>query len=484
MNIITICDLVLTLLWRFLAIILNYIYRSTLLHLNEEKYPIMNFLLKKTGFVAAIALMTALAPVTKSAAQTYNDDYVDYNDGYSASYQDFYDGLSPYGQWIQDPQYGYVWLPNVGPDFRPYYSGGHWVMTQYGNTWVSDYPWGWAPFHYGRWTYDSYYGWLWIPGTQWGPAWVNWRSSNDYYGWAPLGPGISISLSFGWACPTDWWVFIPNRYIYNPRFQGYYRGPRYNQTIINNTTIIHNTYINNSSHTTYITGPRANEIQHVTNQRVNVYNINNGARPGATTIQNNTVNIYRPSIRKGNTAQVAPREIVKPQQAIGRPQAISVNNGRPEGREAVLNQRPVQNVRPQQQIPSGTRIPASQAPQNTNINRQPPQNVRPQQQEQPQQPMQQPQRANWNNQPAQQSRPQQQQIPQQQPQPRPQPVQQPQRANWNNQPAQQPRPQQQPQPRPQPMPQPQRMEQPRPQPMPQPQHMEQARPAPMARPSR
>src|SRR5204863_8604644 len=83
----------------------------------------------------------------------------------SVTYQTFYDDLSPYGEWIDNPEYGYVWSPDMGPDFRPYSSGGHWVWSdEYDWMWVSDYDWGWATFHYGRWFYDPYYGWLWLPG--------------------------------------------------------------------------------------------------------------------------------------------------------------------------------------------------------------------------------------------------------------------------------------------------------------------------------
>src|SRR5690606_29836750 len=84
--------------------------------------------------------------------------------GVSISFQTFYNELSPYGNWISDPDYGYVWAPNVGNDFRPYYTNGRWAMTDYGNMWVSNYNWGWAPFHYGRWTHNPFYGWIWIPG--------------------------------------------------------------------------------------------------------------------------------------------------------------------------------------------------------------------------------------------------------------------------------------------------------------------------------
>jgi hypothetical protein len=76
----------------------------------------------------------------------------------SVSFQLFYDDLSPYGYWVDNPNYGYVWVPNVSPGFSPYGTNGHWVFTDYGWTWVSDYAWGWAPFHYGRWYSDPMYG--------------------------------------------------------------------------------------------------------------------------------------------------------------------------------------------------------------------------------------------------------------------------------------------------------------------------------------
>src|ERR1700694_2271192 len=59
------------------------------------------------------------------------------------SYQTFYDDLSPYGQWIDYPGYGYVWMPNVGYGFKPYATNGHWVYSEAGWVWASDYNWGW-----------------------------------------------------------------------------------------------------------------------------------------------------------------------------------------------------------------------------------------------------------------------------------------------------------------------------------------------------
>lgn len=231
--------------------------------------------------------------------------------GIQVSFQTFYDALSPHGQWIENPSYGYVWSPRVDRDFRPYYSNGNWMMTEYGNTWVSDYSWGWAPFHYGRWAFDDYNGWIWIPDNTWGPAWVSWRSGGGCYGWAPMAPGISVNVSFGprYRVPNDWWVFIPQRHIYSRGWRGHYRGPQYNNTVINNTTIINNTYINNNN--TYVIGPRRGELERVTGQRINTYNIRNTDKPGRSVARRNELSIYRPEVSGRRGDMERPQQVVR-----------------------------------------------------------------------------------------------------------------------------------------------------------------------------
>src|SRR5574338_947520 len=189
----------------------------------------------------------------------------------SISFQTFYDDLSPYGHWIDYPQYGYVWNPNVGGDFRPYSTMGHWEWSdEYDWIWVSDYDWGWAPFHYGRWFFDPVYGWLWVPGYDWSPAWVAWRSGGDFYGWAPLSPGIDINISIGsYAPPVDYWCFAPRRYITSPRIYDYCVNPRMNFTIVNNTTIINNyNFYGGRGRNIYVNGPRRDEAQRFTHERI------------------------------------------------------------------------------------------------------------------------------------------------------------------------------------------------------------------------
>lgn len=244
--------------------------------------------------MALVAFMLmALAP-GKSIAQ-----------GQYISNQNFYDNLSPYGVWVYDPQYGDMWIPDVDGDFRPYATRGHWVLTEYGNTWVSDYPWGWATFHYGRWVFDDYYGWAWVPGYEWAPAWVSWRQTEGYYGWAPLTPNISVNLSFGggYSIPDNYWVFAPQNYINSPRIYNYYVPHTRVVNIIRNTTIINNIYSRDNRR--YIAGPRIQDIERVTRTRPRIYNINNANRPGAINVRNKTVNIYRPEVRRAADARPA-----------------------------------------------------------------------------------------------------------------------------------------------------------------------------------
>jgi uncharacterized membrane protein YgcG len=129
-----------------------------------------------------------------------------YDDGYDPqAYRTFESALAPYGSWIDDVSYGWIWMPSaglVGANFAPYYSNGHWVLSEFGWTWVSDWSWGWAPFHYGRWTTVAGRGWCWVPGRNWGPAWVSWRSGGGYVGWAPLPPrGLGVSPTVGSRSP-------------------------------------------------------------------------------------------------------------------------------------------------------------------------------------------------------------------------------------------------------------------------------------------
>jgi len=261
----------------------------------------------------------------------------------TVSYQSFYDDLAPYGNWINYPGYGYVWMPNAGPDFMPYNTNGNWIYTEAGWTWASGYNWGWAPFHYGRWFYEGGYGWMWVPGNEWAPAWVSWRGDNDYYGWAPLVPNVSIDIALGsYNPPVNYWNFVPRRYMGNPQWHNYYVDHSRNVTIINNTTIINNYSGTNRARYAYAPGPDPVEVRRVSGASIQPVRIREASTPGSR-VNGNQFDIYRPRIdatpANRNNAAVRPARVqtlndVRPQaQNTGTNPRAAVqnpdNNGRP-----------------------------------------------------------------------------------------------------------------------------------------------------------
>ena len=202
--------------------------------------------------------------------------------GGPVSFQVFYDNLSPYGTWVLSPDYGYVWVPNVAPGFTPYSTNGYWVFTNEGWTWVSDYSWGWAPFHYGRWYNDPSYGYMWVPDNEWGPGWVTWRRSEGYYGWAPIGPGISINIAYSnsYDVPYNQWTFVHDRDFGRRDIHNYYMKPSNNVTIIHNSTVINNTYIDKSHNRTYNAGPDRKDVEKRAGKTFSPVTIKESRKPG------------------------------------------------------------------------------------------------------------------------------------------------------------------------------------------------------------
>ncbi|MDB6066558.1 MAG: hypothetical protein JWR26_2766 [Pedosphaera sp.] len=178
----------------------------------------------------------------------------------------FYDSMAPYGSWINVNGYGRCWQPTVfvgNHDWRPYCDRGRWLYSDCGWYWQSDYSWGWAAFHYGRWFRDSNHGWCWTPGRTWSPAWVSWRHSGDYCGWAPLPPsahfspghgftqnGRAVGTGFDFGLRSRRYTFIPvermtdltpGRYALTPE----HAASIFPQTrVANNVTYEHNRIIN------------------------------------------------------------------------------------------------------------------------------------------------------------------------------------------------------------------------------------------------
>jgi len=271
--------------------------------------------------LALIIMMNIGSGLTVNKAHAQDGD---------VSFQVFYDGMSPYGNWVNYPGAGYVWVPNVDAGFSPYGSNGHWVMTDYGWTWVSDYAWGWAPFHYGRWDYDNSYGWVWAPDNVWGPAWVSWRDNDGYYGWCPMRPGVSIEASFGGGYNgyEDRWTFVNRRDFDRDDVSSHYENRSNNRTIIQNTTVINNTYTDNSRHNSYATGPKREDVQKSTGRPVQNYKVSDSNKPGQSSANGGGLSMYRPQVQRttANDSKPAPRNVV------------AANDVKPIGKREYVNQ--------------------------------------------------------------------------------------------------------------------------------------------------
>ncbi len=223
------------------------------------------------------------------------------------TYQSFYDDLSPYGNWIDYPEYGNVWSPQVGQGFRPYATNGEWRYSNDGWAWQSNYNWGWAPFHYGRWLYDDNYGWLWVPGYDWSPAWVTWGSVDNYYAWAPLTPEVNIGMQYNsWRPHGSYWNMVPREHVGDRNISNVLIQYNRNSMVNNNVNITKNITIINNYNTSrtnnyYAKGPDVHEVErysHNTYTPVQFKDVHQVRKPNQSNQQPNAMEVYRPVVQR------------------------------------------------------------------------------------------------------------------------------------------------------------------------------------------
>jgi hypothetical protein len=306
-----------------------------------------------------LALLLSYSCAVQQKQPSYTQDQ-------AVDFQVFYDELSPYGNWVDYSNYGYIWIPDVRREFAPYATNGHWVMTDYGWTWVSDYRWGWAPFHYGRWDYDDYYGWFWVPGNEWGPAWVTWRGGNGYYGWAPMRPGMNINSSYNDQYrDVNRWNFVRDRDFGRNDLDRHYVNRGNYTTIINNSTIINNTTVDHRRNATYIAGPEQDNVQRATGRNISRVKIQDNERPGQR-LGNDELKIYRPEVARTASNRTAPPKVtdigeIKPVRERGSGNSRNDITGT-AGEERQTDRYPQKERRRtvQQPIEKSTQIPQTQ----------------------------------------------------------------------------------------------------------------------------
>ena len=100
---------------------------------------------------------------------------------------------------------------------------------------------------------------MWVPGSTWGPAWVSWRYTDSYCGWAPLPPAARyesygfyyqssrVGIGFDFGLHHDNYTFIPtSRFCDRTPYRHYVSGS-HSRNIYNNSTVINNYYVNNNT---------------------------------------------------------------------------------------------------------------------------------------------------------------------------------------------------------------------------------------------
>lgn len=252
----------------------------------------------------------------------------------SVSVDFFFDALSPYGDWIYAQDYGYVWQPAQAQhdDWAPY-SDGYWAYTDAGWTWISNEEYGWATYHYGRWI-RMHGHWVWVPGNEWAPAWVSWRQTNDYVGWAPLPPEARWSINIGFNQWSDSYYdvgpgcynFVPMRWLGSrSSLRSYIVDRSRNVTYINNSVNITNiSYQQNVVNNIFVGGPDPARIDRFGESPVRRLSLrrdeesfrrewidNRGERPGGfgslSRIERGQLVVAAPTVRNEGAPGLPPR---------------------------------------------------------------------------------------------------------------------------------------------------------------------------------
>ncbi|MGD0091145.1 MAG: DUF6600 domain-containing protein [Planctomycetota bacterium] len=245
----------------------------------------------------------------------------------------FYEALSPYGAWSQDGGNGWVWEPTDGvrdANWRPYANNGHWAWTDSGWYWESDSPYGWATFHYGRWGYNSRHRWSWAPDNVWGPAWVNWRQSEDCYGWAPLPfgsrfevgvgfslNGVNVGFDFDAGLGMSYYNFVPCGNFLDINLGLVLEPEGRRRDFYNRTKIVNNTYVYNNNRIIN-SGVPMTTVQRATNRQLVAIKVVDANIAAGQPIRGerrsaNTIEVYRPKL--ANVAPVEPPVMVARQKA-------------------------------------------------------------------------------------------------------------------------------------------------------------------------
>ena len=267
----------------------------------------------------------------------------------TVDYKEFYDQLSPYGEWVEvsfediglkpptaslknsginnsvianilgiknayadaNVAMTFVWKPSpefamvstVGetPQYVPY-TNGQWVNSDAGWYFKAPTPWEETVHHQGRWAHSRDDGWYWVPGRVWAPAWVDWRQNDDYVSWAPLGPDVYYNNAGGFSnsyINDDDYSIVERRHFIDPdiyRYSSpyYESGSRISMSLfggIVGLAVVDNMIINR--------GPDVNIIQtYYPNTVINIVNIQHVRNYNEVRYSDRQYFVYAPEFKR------------------------------------------------------------------------------------------------------------------------------------------------------------------------------------------
>jgi hypothetical protein len=187
-----------------------------------------------------------------------------------------------------------------------------------------------------------------------------WGEYEGYYCWAPFGPGAVISPHY--RPDPRYWHFVERGHIMDSHIDHYRVKPeevagKFHGDVseINN----HISYISHAStynQSVFFSGPKTEEIQKYTGHPVTKLAVNNSEHAGATHVENNKLNIYRPNIQRTNK-QPAPANV---KNAPNRNENTPGRTEEPAQRNQQRNQEPAQRNQTHNQQPAPRNEPAQQ----------------------------------------------------------------------------------------------------------------------------
>jgi hypothetical protein len=290
-----------------------------------------------------------------------------YEDLTTVDYRDFYEQLTPHGEWVQvssediglkpntasnarsgkdrfllsnllglnDAQASapgevnmiYVWKPSndlgvvtvegKAPKFMPY-TNGQWVHSDAGWYFKAPTPAEEIVSHFGRWVQSETEDWLWVPGRVWAPAWVDWKQNDNYVSWAPLPPSSFISSqSMNNSLIDDSkYVVVERKYFLEPAVYKYYvSSPGNVNTVLiselartGGITILNNTIINQ--------GPDVNVIQNIYGRVIEQVKIKRVVRVNDVSYSEKDYKVYCPGFKRIKNKNKSGVMLISPQNYV------------------------------------------------------------------------------------------------------------------------------------------------------------------------